>query len=709
MSTTGRPISRVRRKLCRPSWVVAMCVPLLVASCLGCVSSNYLSVRRVPRNPLADPLNLFSRSGPKPTARTEQVLRRYDLERVQEREPDAVLARLQEELLKEPTADKMYAFSELAYVQAKKADSQGSPSRALRLYGASVAHAYLYLFASYLQERNCYDPQFRRACDLYNAGLEGMLRIVNKRDRLRPGEQFAIEIDGRQFEVAVMLKGLWHADDFKRFEFVSDYEVKGLVNRHVTYGLGVPLIAVRDKHEGQEPACQFYPERLSFPVTAILRAVEQPSLRPGRASVVSCALELHDPLLSDHVQIANRLVPLETDLTTPLGFFLDHREFKGTKLATWGLLDPNSANRWRGICMLEAFDPEKIPVLMVHGLWSSPDTWTEMLNELRSLPEVRNRYQFWTYLYPTGQPFWISATELREDLQRVRDTVDPQRRYAALDQMVLVGHSMGGLVSRMQTLESNEDFWRLLSDRPFSELKTDPETRARLEQLLFFDPNPAVRRVITIGTPHGGSRFSNDTTQWLGRKLIKLPAMLAQTRMRVIRDNPGFFRNTELLTVNTSIDSLSPESPVLPVLLRAEEAAGVRYNNIVGLIDESSWLRKIAKPGDGVVPFESAHLNDAESEIVVEADHVSLHQHPLTILEVRRILLQHSREMYAERGSQPSASPVAYVPPPAVPGGPGAPPGEPACSATVPTRDEGSPVHREAARPAGPQPSPGVR
>jgi pimeloyl-ACP methyl ester carboxylesterase len=709
MSTTGRPISWVHRNLRRPIWVLALCFPLLVAGGSGCVSSNYLSVRRVPRNPLADPLHLFSHGGPKPTARTEQVLRRYDLQGILERDPDAVLARLQDELLKEPAAEKMYAFSELAYVQAKKADSQGNPSRALHLYSASVAHAYLYLFAPYLQERNCYDPQFRRACDLYNAGLEGMLRIVNKRGRLSPGEQFAIEIDGRQFDVAVMLKGLWHADDFERFEFVSDYEVKGLVNRHVTYGLGVPLIAVRHKHEGQEAACQFYPERLSFPVTAILRAVEQPSLRPGRASVVSCALELHDPLLSDHVQIADRLVPLETDLTTPLGFFLDNREFKGTKLATWGLLDPNSANRWRGLCMLEAFDPEKIPVLMVHGLWSSPDTWTEMLNELRSLPEVRNRYQFWTYLYPTGQPYWISATELREDLQRVRDTVDPQRRCAALDQMVLVGHSMGGLVSRMQTLESNEDFWRLLSDRPFSELKTDPETRARLERLLFFEPNPAVRRVITIGTPHGGSRFSNDTTQWLGRKLIKLPTMLVQTRMRVIRDNPGFFRNTELLTCNTSIDSLSPESPVLRVLLRAEEAPGVKYNNIVGLIDESSWLRKISNPGDGVVPFESAHLKDAESEIVVEADHVNLHQHPLTILEVRRILLQHSREMYAERGSPSAASPVAYGPPLGVPGGLGEPPSEPAFSATGPTLEESSPMYREAARTAGPQPSLEVR
>ena len=129
-------------------------------------------------------------------------------------------------------------------------------------------------------------------------------------------------------------------------------------------------------------------------------------------------LELHDPLVYDQVQIAGRLVPLETDLTTPLGFLLDKREFSGTSLATWGLLDPTSVKQLQGLYMLQAFDPRKIPVVMVHGLWSSPDTLTEMLNDLRSLPEIRNRYQFWSYLYPTGQPFWFSATQMRDDLER---------------------------------------------------------------------------------------------------------------------------------------------------------------------------------------------------------------------------------------------------------------------------------------------------
>ena len=74
-----------------------------------------------------------------------------------------------------------------------------------------------------------------------------------------------------------------------------------------------------------------------------------------------------------------------------------------------------------GLYMVQPYEPGKIPVLMVHGLWSSPMTWMEMFNDLRSQPEIRDHYQFWFYLYPTGQPFWLSAAQLRRDLAKVRD------------------------------------------------------------------------------------------------------------------------------------------------------------------------------------------------------------------------------------------------------------------------------------------------
>jgi pimeloyl-ACP methyl ester carboxylesterase len=632
------------------------------ASVVGYATPDLVSVRKAPRSLLASQLQLLSRSGPKPTPRTEQVLRQYDLVKIMQADPQQGLAALEQSLVAEPAADKAYAFAELAYIQAKQAEAKYDQSLALDMYGASVAHSYAYLFSPQFDgSRNPYDPQFRQACNLYNEALEGAMRIVHKIGKLQPGNTHSIKTCGQQIDIAIVASGRWHADDFERFEFVSDYELKGLNNQHQTYGLGVPLIAVRKQHEGESPDEKYYPPGLSFPITAFLRVL--PSGRvatDGNPASSHCVLELRDPLESTDVIVGGRRVPLESDISTPLAYYLNDPLVKTNALATFALLDADFAKEFKGLYMLEPFDPNKIPVVMVHGLWSSPVTWMEMFNDLRSMPEIREHYQFWFYLYPTGQPFWISAAQMRSDVTEVRRTLDPRLTIPKLDQMVLVGHSMGGLVSKMQTLESGQEYWHILTDKPFDQLQADEETRQRLAGALFFQPNPSVRRVVTIGTPHRGSHFANGTTRWLGRGLIKLPSMLTSVTQRVVRDNPGFFHNTELLTIDTSIDSLAPDSPVFPVMLRSPKAPWVRYHNIVGRAPKKGLLGSIAGEGDGVVPLDSARLGDTNSQIEVEADHVTVHQHPRSVLEVRRILREHLAEMYAQSGGNAGAAPVAY-------------------------------------------------
>ena len=179
-----------------------------------------------------------------------------------------------------------------------------------------------------------------------------------------------------------------------------------------------------------------------------------------------------------------------------------------------------------------------------------------MFNDLRSSPDIRRHYQFWFYLYPTGQPFWLSAAQLRRDLAETRQVLDPQHREPALDQMVLVGHSMGGLVARLQTLESGNDYWNLASRIPWEQVKADPEVRQKLGETFYFHPNPSVRRVVTIATPYGGSTFSNQTTQYLLGKLIRLPESIVNTQQQLFRDNPEMLFPESLLKIETSIDSL---------------------------------------------------------------------------------------------------------------------------------------------------------
>ena len=280
-------------------------------------------------------------------------------------------------------------------------------------------------------------------------------------------------------------------------------------------------------------------------------------------------------------------------------------------------------------------------------------TWMEMFNDLRNSPGIRDHYQFWFYLYPTGQPFWRSAAQLRRDLAEARQTLDPQGREPALDQMVLVGHSMGGLVSRLQTIHSRHDYWRAVSDRPFGQIAADTQLRDELRETFYFLPNPSIRRVITIGTPHRGSKISNSSTQWLLGKLISLPQVLLSSQQRLFRDNPGAFHERSLLRINNSIDSLAPDSPIIPVMLASRRQPWVRYHNIVGLVPAKNWPMSLLAGSDGVVTRASAHMDDVESELAVAADHSTIHSHPAAVLEVRRVLYEHLDEL---RGVQRTAS-----------------------------------------------------
>lgn len=646
-----------------PCLVAALALAAVVGGAGGCSSTEYVKVRSVPRSPLVEQLKLTQKVPA--SDRTLQILRQYDLVEELKGQPRKLLGELQAVVDREPTAEKLYAFAELSYRAGRQVEGKDKKA-ALDYYGAAVAYSYRYLLdPRFARLRNPYDPQFRGASDLYNGALEAGLRIIRTNDVLLPGKSLTIETATQKIEVAIVCRGTrWKDEDFQKFEFVSDYEVQGLTNQYRTYGLGVPLIAVRRRQGSDGPMDKFYPPSLSFPVTAFLRLLPPEPGQPAHARH-HAVLELYDPLESADIVVGDRLVPLETDLSTPLAYFLGNPDLNNPdlgKLATVGLLRPDKTAAITGLYMLQPYEPGKIPVVMVHGLWSSPLTWTQMFNDLRSDPDIRRRYQFWFYLYPTGQPFWNSATQFRDDLARARAVLDPQHREGALDQMVLVGHSMGGLVSRYQTIYSDDRFWQIASDKPFAVVQASYEEKQKLEHLFYFEPNRSIRRVITIGTPHRGSSFASDTTRYVAQKLISLPQMMS--REQVVRDNPGLFKDPCMVEMKTSLDSLSPGSPVLGVMLNARKSEVCKYHNIVGVVPATGIVGALApKESDGVVTFASAHLDDAASEIVVPADHTTVHSHPRSVLEVRRILLEHLGELDAPYGGGAGAVIQAARPP----------------------------------------------
>jgi pimeloyl-ACP methyl ester carboxylesterase len=209
--------------------------------------------------------------------------------------------------------------------------------------------------------------------------------------------------------------------------------------------------------------------------------------------------------------------------------------------------------------------------------------------------------------------------------------------------MILVGHSMGGLVSRMLTVHSTDQLWRLISEQPIDKLQGNPDTIERIKNTFEFEPVPGISRVITIGTPHRGSAFANDSVKWLGEKFITLPKVVTSDYTKIVAQNQTVLTNNKPLLVATSLDSLTPSHPLFNALLAAQAGDGVVYHNIVGKLEKPSLMSRIAGSGDGdgVVSLESARVAYAVSELLVDEEHSVLHRHPETILEVKRVLYEH--------------------------------------------------------------------
>jgi hypothetical protein len=212
---------------------------------------------------------------------------------------------------------------------------------------------------------------------------------------------------------------------------------------------------------------------------------------------------------------------------------------------------------------------------------------------------------------------------------------------------------MGGLISKLAAVDSGDAFWKEVSKEPLANLKLKPETKAELQQVFFFDRQPEIRRIVFIATPHHGSKLS---PSWLGRladKLVRLPRSMMSDLQELAAEDPDLAAHFNGDRLPTSVDLLAPGSPALEALAARPKPAEVHYHSIVGVAETAStwpesWVADGDQPGDGVVPYRSAHISDADSELVVDADHFHVHHHPLAIREVRRILIEHYRQVSKE-------------------------------------------------------------
>jgi pimeloyl-ACP methyl ester carboxylesterase len=607
-------------------------LPILLLLALTPVAcSPPLQVERISLRAAYERLNRTALSGDELSEDTRAVLRNADLLEMFDTEPETAIALLRKQAIANGMQwPDLYALAEMSYEVGRRKKSKP-------MLLASALYAYAVLFpAGKLDRPSPYSPQFLHSCDFYNLALS---QVLSQDDA---GDTAALE-GGRlplpfgTVDVAVDQAGLTFAGrTLTSFVPTMNLTVTGFKNDYRNDGLGAPLAA------HLTPATQpgvglVMPPNLRIPVSAVL-LMDNPR-RQLTGTTLTARLVAHTIYDTDSIRIDSQEVPLEYGQTAVRVLFAT--ESKGWTRELSGLLNNALAARNAPefkdhLLALEPHRHGRIPVVLVHGTASSPIRWGDMINDLLEDKEIRSRYEFWFFTYNTGNPIPISASVLRYSLEDAVRSLGGVQSDPALGRMVLIGHSQGGLLAKLMSIESGTKIWDAVSARRINELPVKPETKALLQDSLFVHPLPFVETVIFIATPHGGSYQASLTVVGLFTKLVTLPVTIAGAAADVLTNASSALKVAKDRRAFNSINGMSPGNPALEAVRAIPVAPGIHAHSIIPTLQDGPLDTR----DDGVVKYKSAHIGGVESELVIEHQSHSTQGNPLAVREVRRILLE---------------------------------------------------------------------
>ena len=602
---------------------------LLVGGCTGPIGARRVTPRQAYGQVEANAL----RTG-KASASTMVVLHQYGLDRLAARQPDEAVRQLHKQALATGERDLLFALAELSYLTGDRLRRNVKPwdQRDPReYYLGSAVYAWLFLFGDAKGPRpGEFDRRLRTACDLYNyslglalterSGTNVVIQLVGSR---RPTPAGELELSVTNVNVSTALDG------FEQIMLADQLRVHGLSFRNRLPGLGAPLVCVRPLN----PALGF---RVCSPATVFLRGPS--SLSELSSGDTTASLEVYSAFDDSSVDVGGKAVPLEIDLTTYWAYVLnDSRVWRLGKLQFLAPTErlPNQ------LLFHQPYAPDRIPLVLVHGTFSTPVTWAEMANCLFADPVLRRRYQLWSFIYGSGNPMVQSIADLRSNLTFQVQQLDPAGTNSALRQMVIIGHSQGGLLAKGTAIDTDDRLWRVFSTNRLENLELSETERAQLRSFVFLKPLPFVKRVVFIATPHRGSYLAGKFVRRLARRLVSLPRALVSRRTDVLDlaagSETGRFLGGKM---PTSLDGMSPKNPGLLALAEIPVAPDIKAHSIIPVLGEGDYRQG----RDGLVTYQSAHVDYVQSEFIVRSKHSCLNQ-PATIEEVRRILHAHLEEM----------------------------------------------------------------
>ncbi len=624
----------------RVGWVLLLAVVILLQGCVTPVGVRTLDSKEANRRLTETVLSDDQLSAP-----TLQILNRAGLEKQFQSEPAEVITVLHKALPTAREADRLFALAELSFLHAAKSGDRS-------FFLAAAVYAYAFLFP---QDPGAspdpFDPRFRTAVNLYNRGISGGFSepenrqvVIPKRRRVileegvysLPFGELSVHIDPDEFRYG----------PFRMVNFVdtAELEVRGLRNTYRWPGIGAALAAALKHRPGaEEREFAMVPATLRVAATAFLRLenVEE-GIRAGR---VEGLLTLHTTQEVTSVTVGNRAVPLEYALTAALADTLEGSQAYAIELKALFAGDfkilKDTARFKDNVFLMAPYRPGRIPLVLVHGTASSPARWAQLLNEIFNDRELWNRYQVWLFTYNTGNPILYSGGILTQGLRSVVQQLDPAGTDGALRKMVVIGHSQGGLLTKLTAIDSGDRFWDRAFTVPIDQVDVSSDTRELLRRSFFYEPLPFVNRVVFISTPHRGSHLSGGYITDMLRRLISLPFTLLSPLQEAFQRNPEAVTTRAMKAeIPRSTDNMDPDSPFIKTFASIPIAPGISAHSIIAVANPEDPK---AEWDDGVVAFSSAQIDGVTSELVVHSGH-SAQESPLAIEEVRRILVENLKD-----------------------------------------------------------------
>jgi pimeloyl-ACP methyl ester carboxylesterase len=491
---------------------------------------------------------------------------------------------------------------------------QKEPLPALEAYASAARDSLREL------ERNPSDTEARRC---YNFAVAGIFDVVREA-KLEPwshpvslGANSKFTLTGRKdTDKPEQNPGLYDLIPVDELRYHGTY-VKNDVKKE---GIGAPLVAVR--HLSSEKAAEmFAPSSIYYGVTGI---VEFEGKR--------CVISIRDPLAAENVIVQGHTYPMAANFTAALAMQLAKE--KPQKLGLVRLLRPQEYAATFRVARLEPYNPNKTVVLVIHGLMDTPATWVPMINDLRSDKEIRRNYQFWFYSYPSGYPYPYSALILRQELDAI------EKKFPLRRKMVVIGHSMGGCISRTLITNTGDKLWIEAFGKPPAETEMPAESKRLLEEAIILKPRPEIGRVIFMSTPHRGSDLASNWVGRIGSMLVRTPSALLSVGQVIKQNETPDPAALQLKRFPNSVDTLAPNNRFVVAINKIPIAPGIPYDTIVG----DRGRGDTPNSSDGVVPYWSSHLDGARDEFIVPSNHGSP-LNPEAIADVHRILLRSAQSL----------------------------------------------------------------